>query len=240
MLHSFRRALVDFFFPPLCLVCKRPLASYKNAFLCDCCAAAITFIDSPLCCTCGILFKSRAGADHLCGNCMALPPRFDRARAAGVYGGALRQAIHLFKYQGGLLFAQPLGRLLAEHGRRFLNVGVLDLIVPVPLHRRRLRQRGYNQSLELARHVGSSWGIAVSPEGLVRNRETPQQTNLSRQERSQNVRGAFSWKGPALRGKHVVLVDDVYTSGATANECAGVLKKSGAGMVEVLTLAHTQ
>ena len=171
---------------------------------------------------------------------MASPPRFDRARAAGVYDGALRKAIHLFKYRGGLLFAKPLGQLLAGHGRRFLNVEAIDLIVPVPLHGRRLRQRGYNQSLELARHVAACWDIAVAPEWLVRNRETPQQTTLARQERSRNVRGAFSWKGPALSGKHVVLVDDVYTSGATANECAGVLKKSGAGTIEVLTLAHTQ
>ena len=240
MLQSFRRTLVDFFFPPLCLVCKRPLASYEKTFLCDCCTADITFIDSPLCCTCGILFRSRAGDDHLCGNCLAAAPRFDRARAAGVYDGALRKAIHLFKYRGGLLFAKPLGQLLAEHGRRFLNVEAIDLIVPVPMHHRRLQQRGYNQSLELARRVGACWGIAVAPEWLVRNRETPQQTTLSRQERSRNVRGAFAWKGPSLSGKRVVLVDDVYTSGATANECAGVLKKSDAGTVEVLTLAHTQ
>ena len=240
MLQSFRRALVDLFFPPLCLVCKRPLASYESTFFCDRCAAGIAFIDSPLCCTCGIMFISRAGEDHLCGNCIESLPRFDRARAAGVYAGTLRNAIHRFKYRGDLLFAKPLGQLLAEHGRRLLNLDALDLIVPVPLHRRRLRQRGYNQSLELARHLGACWGIAVAPEWLVRNRETPQQTTLSLHERSRNVRGAFTWTGPALSDKRVLLVDDVYTSGATADECAGVLKKSGAGAVEVLTLAHTQ
>jgi ComF family protein len=138
------------------------------------------------------------------------------------------------------MFAKHLGQLLAEHGSRFLTVAEIDLIVPVPLHRRRLRQRGYNQSLELARHLGAAWGISVAPEWLVRHRETSRQTSLSRQERSRNVRGAFAWKGPALGAKRVVLIDDVYTSGATANECAGVLKRSGAGTVEVLTLAHTQ
>jgi len=138
------------------------------------------------------------------------------------------------------MFAQPLGQLLAEHGSRLLTVAALDLIVPVPLHRGRLRQRGYNQSLELARHLGAAWRISIAPEWLVRNRETPRQTSLSRQERSGNVRGAFAWTGPPLGDKRVVLIDDVYTSGATANECARVLKKSGAGAVEVLTLAHTQ
>ncbi len=138
------------------------------------------------------------------------------------------------------MFAKHLGQLLAEHGRRLLTVEAIDLIVPVPLHRRRLRQRGYNQSLELARHLGACWDIPVAPEWLVRNRETPQQTALSRQERSGNMSGAFAWTGPALGDKRVALIDDVYTSGATANECAGVLKKSGAGTVEVLTLAHTQ
>jgi ComF family protein len=239
MLQSFRRAFIDFFFPPLCLVCKRPLASYEKTFLCDSCTDELAFIDSPLCCSCGILFTSRAGDDHLCGNCRESPPRFDRARAAAVYAGAIRSAIHQFKYRGGLLFAKHLGQLLAEHGRRFFTVAEVDLIVPVPLHRRRLRQRGYNQSLELARHVGACWGMPVAPAWLLRNRETPQQTALSRQERFRNVRGAFAWTGPGLGDKRVVLIDDVYTSGATANECAGVLKKSGAGTVEVLTLAHT-
>jgi ComF family protein len=186
------------------------------------------------------MFNSREGSDHPCGDCMASPPRFDRARAAGVYDGPLRSAIHQFKYRGGLLFAKPLGLLLAEHGARLLNSNGIDLIVPVPLHFRRLRERGYNQSLELARRLGECWNIDVAASWLERIRETPQQTTLSRQERARNVRGAFVWNGPALGGKRVVLVDDVYTSGATANECAGVLKKAGAGAVEVLTLAHTQ
>ena len=240
MLHSFRRALADFFFPPLCLVCRRPVASYAETFLCRSCAADLTFIDSPLCRICGIMFNSREGDDHVCGNCLSAPPRFDLARSVGVYAGTLREAIHTFKYRGGLLFAKPLGRLLAEHGRQVLEAGPVDLIAPVPLHCKRLRERGFNQSLELARCVGKSWGIAVAAESLQRIRQTPQQTTLSRQERARNVRGAFAWEGSRLGGKRVLLIDDVYTSGATADECAGVLKKAGAGMVAVLTLAHTQ
>ena len=240
MLHSFRRALADFFFPPLCLVCRRPVASYAETFLCRSCAADLTFIDSPLCRICGIMFNSREGDDHVCGSCLSAPPRFDLARSVGVYDGTLRAAIHTFKYRGGLLFAKPLGRLLAEHGRQVLEAGPVDLIAPVPLHCKRLRERGFNQSLELARCVGKSWGIAVAAEGLQRIRQTPQQTALSRTERSRNVRGAFAWEGPRLDGRGVLLIDDVYTSGATADECAGVLKKAGAGMVAVLTLAHTQ
>jgi ComF family protein len=240
MLNSFRRALADFFFPPLCLVCRQPVASYAETFLCGNCAADLTFINSPLCRICGIMFKSREGDDHVCGSCLSAPPRFDRARSVGVYAGTLRAAIHAFKYRGGLLFAKPLGRLLAEHGRQVLEAGPMDFIAPVPLHSKRLRERGFNQSLELARCVGKSWDIAVAAEGLQRIRQTPQQAALPRTERSRNVRGAFAWEGCRLGGKRVLLIDDVYTSGATADECAGILKKAGAAAVAVLTLAHTQ
>jgi ComF family protein len=171
---------------------------------------------------------------------MAQPPRFDIARSAGVYDGTLRQAIHMFKYRGGLQFAQHFGRLLAERGRRFFEVCELDLVAAVPLHRSRLRQRGYNQALELARFVSSAWDVPLSIEGLARTKQTPQQAALTRQERAANIRGAFAWTGPRLAGRRVLLVDDVYTSGATANECARVLKQAGAGTVSVLTLAHTQ
>jgi ComF family protein len=186
------------------------------------------------------MFISRAGEDHLCGNCRLTPPHFERARAVGAYAGSLRSAIRQFKYRGGLMFAKHLGQMLAGHGSRLVTVEALDLIVPVPLHRRKLRQRGYNQSLELARHAGARWGVPVAAEWLVRHRETPKQTALTRQERFRNVLGAFAWRGPVLEDKRVLLIDDVYTSGATANECARVLKMSGAGTVEVLTLAHTQ
>ncbi len=240
MLHSFRRTLADFFFPPLCLVCRQPVASYAESFVCRRCAADMAFSHSPLCRICGILFPSREGDDHVCGGCLTAPPRFDRARSVGVYAGTLRTAIHQFKYRGGLLLAKPLGRLLAEHGRRLMGPAPVDLIVPVPLHCKRLRERGFNQALELARCAGTSWGVAVAAEGLARTKPTPQQTTLSRQERSRNVRGAFVWEGSLLGGRSVLLIDDVYTSGATADECAGILKKAGAGRVAVLTLAHTQ
>ena len=225
-------------FPPLCLVCRQPVETQADRFLCPRCAAGLTFIDSPMCRICGIRFPSREGGDHVCGSCLSSPPRFDLARSAGVYDGTLKAAIHAFKYRGGLLFAKPLGRLLAQHGRRALDGGPADILVPVPLHAKRLRERGFNQSLELARCVGASWGVPVSVEGLSRTRNTPQQVGLSRAERSRNMRGAFAWSGGRLGGRRVLLVDDVYTSGATANECAGVLKRAGAGAVAVLTLAH--
>lgn len=233
------RALADFFFPPLCFVCKKPIAADAAAFLCRDCAAGLTVCRSPLCRICGIMFASREGGDHVCGSCLAAPPRFDVARSVGVYDGTLRAAIHEFKYRGGLHLAKPLGRLLAERGRAALDGRPADLAVAVPLHPARLRSRGFNQSLELARRLGRAWGIAVDAAALQRIRPTAQQTTLSLQERSRNVRGAFSWRGPRLGGRGVVLIDDVYTSGATADACAGVLKKAGAGSVAVLTLAHT-
>ncbi len=170
---------------------------------------------------------------------MGRPPFFDRARAVGAYDGSLRTAIHRFKYDNRSLLAEPLGALLAESGRQILQRERYDIIMPVPLHERRVRQRGFNQSLFLARQVGERWGIALEAEGLKRSRWTDPQTMLPEKVRLKNVRGAFTYRGPGVMYKEVLLIDDVYTSGSTVNECAKVLKKQGAGIVDVLTLART-
>jgi ComF family protein len=164
-------------------------------------------------------------------------PAYDTARAAGTYDGALKQAIHLLKYNSRSLLAVPLGDVLARRGRELLDSGY-DVIMPVPLHARRIRQRGFNQSLALARRVGRLWGVPVAAEGLARTRWTGPQTMLPERQRLLNVRDAFRCDQTTAE-KRVLLVDDVYTSGSTVNECAKVLKRNGARRVDVLTLART-
>jgi ComF family protein len=161
------------------------------------------------------------------------------ARASGVYDGTLMEAIHLFKYGKKTRLARPLGMLLQETFSRFWDNQWIDLIVPVPLHIERLRKRGFNQALLLFSKWATTEDIPYDPRVLKRPKKTVPQTNLSRKERKKNVRGAFEICSPvAIKGKRIVLVDDVYTTGFTVNECARTLMNAGAAVVDVLTLAR--
>jgi ComF family protein len=238
-LRNFFVAAADFFFPPRCLLCRKALSAAGESHFCSKCRDQFLYISGPLCPQCGIPFVSPEGEDHLCSRCISRAPLFDRARAVGEYEGSLRTAIHRFKYDSRSLLAEPLGRLLADQGRKLFISNAYDVILPVPLHPRRLRQRGFNQSLVLARQVGQQWGIAVEAEGLKRIRWTDSQTMLPVKERLHNVRGAFAYSGRGVENKAVLLIDDVYTSGSTVDECARVMKRNGAKRVDVLTVART-
>ena len=238
-LRSLFAAAADFFFPPQCLLCRKSLSALDETCFCASCRGEFSYISGPLCPVCGIPFVSQQGEDHLCSRCIGKAPLYDRARAVGEYDGSLRTAIHRFKYDSRSLLAAPLGQLLADKGRQLLESEAYDVVLPVPLHPRRLRQRGFNQSLFLARQVGQQWDIPVETEGLKRVRWTDPQTMLPVKERVHNVRGAFAYSGRGVEDRAVVLIDDVYTSGSTVDECARVLKRSGARRVDVLTLART-
>ena len=195
---------------------------------------------------CGRPFFDASGDDHHCAACLARLPYFLRARAWGCYPGdesaehPLRQIVQKFKYGRKVSLGKPLGRLMAQGCQEFLKECHVDLIVSVPLHPKRLRWRGFNQSLLLARQVSRLYQVSVDPFALRRDRETVPQTELTEDERRKNVRGAFSIPtGKSLKGKSVLLVDDVYTSGATVNECSHALVRGGAKAVYVLTLART-
>lgn len=188
-------------------------------------------------------FFTATGPDHLCKRCLADPPPFRRARAWLCYHSRdaspqpLNAAIQYFKYHRDLSTGKALAALGAKH---FPFLGeAYDVIVPVPLHLQRLRWRGFNQSLILAQAIGRLCGVEVDPFALARTRPTPPQTHLTERERQGNVRGAFMVTAPErLSGKHVLLVDDVYTSGATVEECARTLLDGEAKIVDVFTLAH--
>jgi ComF family protein len=218
-----------------------------SPFICANCSGTYLTVESPICSTCGAVFKSREGEDHHCGECLNAPKKFRMARSAGVYDNVLMAAIHCLKYKEKIQLARPLGVLLFMAFCRYWNMANLNLIVPVPLHKRKLSSRGFNPSFFLV----NEWAlivkslnralpaIPVAVDILVRKRWTESQTGLGRKERLQNIKNAFDVSDSSkVKRKNILLVDDVYTTGATANECAKVLMRAGAARVDVLTLAR--
>jgi ComF family protein len=171
-----------------------------------------------------------------CAACVGDALPFDYARSAALYHGPLREAIHAFKFGGKRALARPLADLMLEECRDALDAGAL-VLVPVPLTRERRAARGFNQAALLAERVGRGRRLAVKPRWLRRVRSTAAQSDLSAAERQTNVRGAFA-ASPAVAGRHVVIVDDVFTTGATVRECARALRAEGAARVGALTVAR--
>jgi ComF family protein len=225
-----------------------PLAAALSRALCgDCLRDDLRAIEAPFCSVCGIPFESRIGDSHPCGRCLEAPGPIGKLRSAGIHRGALSSVIHDLKYNRRIRLGRRLGTVLFDLLTTHWSRQELDLVIPVPLHPLRCRQRGFNQSLlmvrpwpRLAAERAPEWmDFAQSAGVLVRHQNTRQQTGLDRQKRRANVRGAFSiHSDTAVRGKHVLLVDDVLTTGATMDACARVLLKAGAASVDGLTVAR--
>jgi len=238
--------LLDWLYPPRCRFCRESILGHDDDCFCPRCRERIRLAGHPLCTQCGQPFLDTGGDDHLCGKCIVRRPDFARARAWACYpteeseDHPLRVVVQRFKYGRKVSLGKPLGRLMAAGCRECFRDCALDVIIPVPLHPKRLRWRGFNQSVILAREVGRLWGLPMDTSILLRSRETPPQTQLSEEERKRNVRRAFSLNPvKSVEGKTLLLVDDVYTSGATVNECSRALMRGGAREVHVLTLART-
>lgn len=232
---SFR--VLDFFLPRLCLFCGGVVAEEAAAAVCPECEGGIEWVASPLCPCCGVVFPVPEGEDRLCGSCQTDPPPFTRARAAAVYEGPVAQAVTRFKFGRQMAYQPVMQHWLQVPQCREL-VADADLLVPVPLHPRRLKSRGFNQALLLARAFPEA---EVVLETLARVRHTPPQVGLNPKERRDNVHKAFAVPRPEeVKGKNILLVDDLYTTGATVKECARVLKRAGAKRVEVLTVARVK
>jgi ComF family protein len=256
------RAGLDLLYPALCPVCQSPLGDDRHDPLCGGCWGRVARIEPPYCVHCGgpdapIAFDTDDSLSHgaggaseagsavppartrtspLCPPCRTDPPPFDYARAAAPYQDPLRSAIHAFKFRGQRALARPLADLLIEQCGPGL-VAEADVIVPVPLAPARERQRGFNQAALLAERVGRALARPVKARWLGRARPTRPQSELAAEERRRNVRGAFR-AAPAVSGRHVLVIDDVLTTGATAAECARALRAAGARMVGVLTVAR--
>lgn len=210
----------------------------RQGDVCGPCFADIQFITDPMCVCCGHPFPFEVEGEALCAQCQRETPPFDQARSAMVYNDKSRTMLLPFKNDhtlGHKRFSSWCHMALGE------AIAGADLIVPVPLHVTRLRQRGYNQAVLLARSLSKRIAGRLVVDGLERTRATPKQQDLSRSARLKNVRGAFrvSPKNkPLIVGRHVILVDDVMTTGATVEACAKALKKAGAQKVSVVTVAR--
>lgn len=201
--------------------------------------AKLRFLSDPLCARCGTPFEIAVDPGQVCGACLARPPAYDRARAALEYGDVSRDLVLALKYQGRRDGLGLLARWMAGAGRDLLNDA--DLIVPVPLHYFRLVRRGFNQSVWLAAALSRSSGTRLAVDVLKRTRSTPIQGGLSADGRRRNVQGAFRVRRSReglVKDQKILLVDDVLTTGATAEACSRALKRAGAGCVDVLTLAR--
>lgn len=235
------RRAVRFLLPVECAVCRAPLADDPIPHFCSGCWGTIVLPGHSRCARCDGPFVSPAATvyspTHLCHSCAEHPPSYTKAWTLYPYQSPLRDAICLFKYRGTVSLATPLARLMID---RLPALDAIDLIMPVPLYAGRLRDREFNQSLLLADRIGRHLCVPVSCADLIRTVPSPAQTTLSRKARLKNLRGAFAVTRPeSIAGKRILLIDDVFTTGATVNECAKTLRKAGSGDVFALTLGRT-
>jgi ComF family protein len=224
-------------FPPVCAGCLCRVS--EPGALCGTCWPKLRFLEPPWCPVLGLPFSHDMGEGFLSAEAIANPPPFDRARAAVVYSGVARRMVQGLKYHDRTDLAPWMARWMLRAGSEL--VAEADLIVPVPLHWRRFFGRRFNQSAELGRTIAERSGLAFVPDAVRRVKQTRQQVGLKPQERVDNVRAAFSVTPEAralVAGRRVLVVDDVYTTGATVSAMAKALKRSGAGAVDVLTFAR--
>ena len=226
---------LDVLLPARCLKCGRTV--FESGALCTVCWPDLRFLAPPHCRICGFPFEHDAALDGRCGACLADAPPFERARAVFVYDDDSRDIVLAFKHADRTFGAEALARWMVRAGAELLDG--TDLVAPVPLHRGRLWRRRYNQSALLARAIARLSGLRFAPDLLVRHRPTPPQGRQSPSARRRNVRGAFRVApGWPVDGRRVLLIDDVYTTGATVAECTKTLLATGAKAVDVLTLAR--
>ncbi len=232
------RHVLDAIWPPSCPSCHASVQ--ENGFLCAQCWQRTPFIERPFCERSGIPFPQDLGEGLLSPDVMAEPPVWSRARAVVRYDeGPARRLVHRLKYADRLETAGPMGQWMARAGAELLHDA--DLLVPTPLHRRRLFSRRFNQAAALASAISRASGVPFDPLVLARVKATPPQVGLSRAQRADNVQGAFRTleeARPRIVGRKLVLVDDVLTSGATSNAAARVLLRAGAARVDLLVFAR--
>jgi ComF family protein len=229
---------LDFFFPPQCLNCQARVPTHGT--LCLTCWQGVKFISAPMCHACGLPFEFEIAKDALCGDCLKELPHYAQARSVFVYNDASQALITQLKFNDQLHLASIYGPWLVKTGGELIRD--TDIIVPVPLSWQRFVSRKYNQAALLANTLSRKTGLPIIPDALIRKKHTPPQTGLSRKQREDNMKGAFAMNPRYknnIKGKTVLLIDDVLTTGSTVSACAAILLKSGAMRVNVLTLART-
>jgi ComF family protein len=229
----------DIIFPPQCLACAEIINQPASQIFCFLCLRKISFITDSFCPICGVPFLSSTTESHICGNCLENKPWYAHARAVAGFETVIMDAIHKFKYGRSISIGDGLSSFMANFSFPDFDFSEYSLLIPVPLHIKRLRERGFNQSLLLAKQMGGKYKLPVNFSLLKRSKFTLTQTGLNKAEREKNIKGAFvvTDKKKAA-GENIILIDDVYTTGATINECAKVLLKAGAQKVAALTLSR--
>ncbi|MEE9200983.1 MAG: ComF family protein [Candidatus Brocadiales bacterium] len=236
-------AVVNLLYPMHCSGCWKSLHNEDSKYLCNNCWHGIHYITGTRCPRCGMGLGDYALASREgCTECRTKNFRFDAAFSAVYYEDTVKELIHQFKYKRQEFLAEPLSEILIRYAKKTgLSQLDINLVVAVPLHRRKCAERGFNQAERLGRKIGRFLDTDICTGDLKRTRNTASQTSLPYYRREENVRGAFWAKRPAVfQDKNILLVDDVFTSGLTASECAGILKKAGARKVYVLTVAKSR
>ena len=234
LLNSFKRML----FPPhiKCVFCSSELSEKDKHLTCEKCFNTLPFNTGKVCTRCG---HPVFGVAQYCIDCKGTPCDYEHARAPFLYEGQIKSILYKLKYSGAQYLSYALSAYLANE--YIINNFSCDACIPVPLCNKRLKERGYNQAYLLARDFCNNIKIPLLSSTLIRIKDTPSQTQSSGRERAENMKGAFKVENKlSIKGKSILLIDDVYTSGATAMECASVLKRAGAKFVYVLCVAHTK
>lgn len=235
LLRDIFETAVVFLYPAECRVCEEFLGVTSVPYICNDCWQDIQFLEPPWCDICGT-----PGVNGLCDPCAISPPRYGKLRSIAFYQTTLQEAIHLFKFEKKKVLTQHLIRLINARMPIDCSMAAYDFVLPIPIHKKRLRERGFNQATLLANAIAGAEGVPVLTDTLVRHRHTVAQSSLDREARQQNIIGAFGIRNPDLiRGKRLLIIDDVFTTGATIREAVSELWTADPVEIDVLTVART-
>jgi ComF family protein len=237
------KSLIMFLYPSQCRHCGENLYPSDGHYICKSCWDKVKFIEKPYCETCGYPLGPLSALPDRIASCAHCPDRpwFRKARSITVYDSAVGEAIRLLKYSGKITMAKPLADMMVEAVSAFFGMESCDYIIPVPIHKKKRRERGYNQMELIGSRLSQTIGIPMETRSFIKAVNTPSQTSrASHSDRLENVRGTFGVRDPSLiAGKRILLIDDVLTSGATVNESARTLAREGkVKCVDVLTLSR--
>jgi ComF family protein len=235
MVHVSVARLQRALLPPTCVLCAGE-GQGDNIDLCAACSGDL-LVNGNACACCAEQLTGAIGAAPVCGACLRKPPRYDSTHCAFRYRFPVDHLVRALKYHGRLAHARVLGRLLARSLADTARDAWPQALIPVPLAKQRFNERGFNQAIEIAKHLEKELQISLRADLLERRRDTREQAGLDRIARRKNVRGAFALQGP-LHAEHIAIIDDVVTTGSTANEVARVLKRAGAKRIEVWAVAR--
>lgn len=238
-IYSYTKLAELIFFPSFCELCSSLLEFPRERVICHSCWKSIRTSHPSYCICCGRFFEALE-EPHLCQDCLQKRPPFSHHRSCGKYKGKLKDIILLYKYRHFQVLGKDLAHLVCRAlGREEEIWWKVDTVIPVPLHPKRKKERGFNQAQIIAKELARIKGIELGDGLLVKTKNVPPQTSLRIEERVENVSGAFGVvDGEKIRGKGVLLVDDVYTTGSTIRECSSVLRNAGVEEVKALTIAQ--